>query len=50
VGLPDGTGYAAYLAALAEVLPGALDAFRPELILFQAGVDAQERTSLANWR
>lgn len=40
VGLPDGTGDAEYLAALADVLSGALDDFRPELILFQAGVDA----------
>jgi acetoin utilization deacetylase AcuC-like enzyme len=46
VGLPDGTGDADYLAALAEVLPGALDDFRPELILFQAGVDAHEEDKL----
>jgi len=42
----DGTGDADYLAALAEVLPGALDDFRPELILFQAGVDAHEADKL----
>jgi len=46
VGLPDGTGDADYLAALADVLPGALDDFRPELILFQAGVDAHEADKL----
>ena len=46
VGLPDGTGDKEYLAALAEVLPGALDDFRPELILFQAGVDAHEADKL----
>jgi acetoin utilization deacetylase AcuC-like enzyme len=40
VGLPDGTGDADYLAALAKALPPVLDDFRPELILFQAGVDA----------
>jgi len=40
VGLPDGTGDADYLAVLADALPNALDTFRPELILFQAGVDA----------
>jgi acetoin utilization deacetylase AcuC-like enzyme len=40
IGLPDGTGDADYLAALAEVLAPTLDDFRPELILFQAGVDA----------
>ena len=46
VGLPDGTGDANYLAALADVLPYALDDFRPELILFQAGVDAHEADKL----
>ena len=46
VGLPDGTGDADYLAALAKILPGALDDFRPELILFQAGVDAHEADKL----
>jgi len=46
VGLPDGMGDTDYLAALAEVLPGALDDFRPELILFQAGVDAHEGDKL----
>ena len=46
VGLPDGTGDADYLAALADVLPGALDDFRPELILFQAGVDAHGEDKL----
>lgn len=40
LGLPDATGDADYLAALAGVLPAALDDFRPGLILFQAGVDA----------
>jgi acetoin utilization deacetylase AcuC-like enzyme len=39
LGLPDGTGDAAYLRALAEIMPPALDDFRPDLILFQAGVD-----------
>jgi acetoin utilization deacetylase AcuC-like enzyme len=40
IGLPDGTTDAAYLAALAEAYPGVLDDFRPDLILYQAGVDA----------
>ena len=39
VGLPDGTGDAAYLAALAESLPPLIDGFAPDLILYQAGVD-----------
>lgn len=39
VGLADGTGDADYLAALAERLPALLDRVRPDLILYQAGVD-----------
>lgn len=39
VALPDGTGDDEYLAALATHLPGLLDEFAPELILYQAGVD-----------
>lgn len=39
VPLPDGMGDAAYLATLAAELPSILDAFRPDLILYQAGVD-----------
>ena len=46
VGLPDGTGDKEYLAALADVLPCALDDFRPELILFQAGVDSHGEDKL----
>ena len=46
VGLPDGTGDADYLAVLTDVLPRALDAFRPGLILFQAGVDADKEDKL----
>lgn len=40
VGLPDGTGDAVYLDALAGSLPMALDHFVPDLILLQGGVDA----------
>ncbi|MET0193972.1 MAG: histone deacetylase [Hyphomicrobiaceae bacterium] len=40
VGLPDATGDAGYLEALAGSLPMVLDHFSPELILLQAGVDA----------
>ena len=39
VALPDGMGDADYLAKLADVLPATLDSFRPDLILYQAGVD-----------
>jgi acetoin utilization deacetylase AcuC-like enzyme len=39
VGLPDGTGDAAYLAALRPVLQAALDGHRPDIVFFVAGVD-----------
>jgi acetoin utilization deacetylase AcuC-like enzyme len=39
VGLPDRMEDAEYLAALADILPGALDDFQPDLLLYQAGVD-----------
>jgi acetoin utilization deacetylase AcuC-like enzyme len=39
VGLPDGTGDAPYLDALVWHLPRLLDATRPDLIYYQAGVD-----------
>lgn len=39
VPLDDGVGDAAYLAALAGVLPDALAAFRPDIVFYNAGVD-----------
>ena len=39
VGLADGTGDEDYLAALAAALDAMIDGFRPDLILYQAGVD-----------
>lgn len=39
VPLPDGTGDAAYLDALSATLVPLLDEVRPELILYQAGID-----------
>jgi acetoin utilization deacetylase AcuC-like enzyme len=39
VGLADGTGDEAYLAALVPALDLMIDRVRPELVLFQAGVD-----------
>ena len=39
VGLPDGTDDEAYMAALEENLPAAINAARPELVFYLAGVD-----------
>lgn len=39
VPLPDDTGDAAYLAALGPALTRALDASRPDVVFYQAGVD-----------
>lgn len=39
VPLPDGLGDEDYLAAVAEVLPGVLASFQPQLVLYDAGVD-----------
>lgn len=45
VGLPDGTGDAAYLRVVDAVVPAVLR-FRPDLVLYQAGVDALARDTL----
>ena len=39
IGLPDGTNDEQYLSVLATALPQLLERFRPDLILYQAGVD-----------
>ncbi len=39
IGLPDGTNDEQYLSVLASALPQLLERFRPDLILYQAGVD-----------
>ena len=39
VELPDGMGDEAYLTTLADELPALLDSHRPQLVLYQAGVD-----------
>jgi acetoin utilization deacetylase AcuC-like enzyme len=44
--LPRGTTDEAFLAALDAVLPGLLDRFCPDLVLFQAGVDPHENDRL----
>lgn len=46
VALPDGIGDQPYMAELAAVLPDVLQRFRPELILYQAGVDPHEGDKL----
>ena len=46
VALPDGCGDDDYLAILADTLPGVLDGFRPDIILYQAGVDPHEQDRL----
>jgi acetoin utilization deacetylase AcuC-like enzyme len=40
--LPKGTGDAAFLDALESVLPGMLERFVPDLVLYQGGVDPHE--------
>jgi acetoin utilization deacetylase AcuC-like enzyme len=44
--LPRGTRDAEFLAALESVLPGLLDRFCPDLVLYQAGVDPHEMDRL----
>ena len=44
--LARGTGDESYLEALGSVLPGLLDRFRPDLVLYQAGVDSHENDAL----
>lgn len=39
VGLRDGTGDDEYLSRVAEILPGILQEFKPDLVLYDAGVD-----------
>ena len=46
VGLPDGTGDDAYLAALVPALDTMMDRTRPDLILYQAGVDVHRDDKL----
>ncbi len=46
VALPDGTGDKAYLAALASALATLVEDRRPDLILYQAGVDVHEADKL----
>ncbi|OYY90724.1 MAG: histone deacetylase [Sphingomonas sp. 28-66-16] len=50
VALPDGIGDAAYLDRLTETLVPMIDAYRPQLILYQAGVDPFEGDRLGRLR
>ena len=46
LGMADGCGDHEYLAALERHLPAALDRHRPDLVLYQAGVDALREDAL----
>ncbi|MEN3972656.1 histone deacetylase [Sphingomicrobium sp. XHP0235] len=46
VGLADGTGDGAFLETLERELEPILDTFRPDLLLYQAGVDPHEQDKL----
>jgi acetoin utilization deacetylase AcuC-like enzyme len=48
--LPKGAGDREYLDLLTQRLPGALDSHRPELVIYQAGVDVFERDMLGTLR
>lgn len=50
VPLPSGTGAAAWLAAVRDVLPPAARAFRPDLVVSQHGCDPHASDPLANLR
>src|SRR5205085_12624480 len=50
VALEDGTGDDAYLALLDAHAPAALDAHAPDLVFYQAGVDAHEHDRLGRLR
>ncbi len=46
IGLADGTADEEYLQKLKENIPGIIDSFKPELILFVAGADPYERDQI----
>jgi acetoin utilization protein AcuC len=48
VPLDPGTGDASYLEVFDLVVPAALDAFRPDVVVLQAGADAHRRDPLAH--
>jgi len=46
VGLADGVEDKAYLSTVAEVLSSTLASFRPDVVLFDAGVDVHANDAL----
>ena len=46
LGLADHVGDAGYMKALTDHLPTLLESFRPDLVLFDAGVDPHIRDNL----
>ncbi|MCE2788795.1 MAG: histone deacetylase [Saprospiraceae bacterium] len=46
IGLPDGTGDSEYLNILQNQLPRVIDAFQPDFLFYQAGVDVLESDKL----
>jgi acetoin utilization deacetylase AcuC-like enzyme len=50
VAVPNGTGDDAYLRLLEDYLPAILAEFRPQIVLYQAGVDPHERDRLGKLR
>lgn len=46
ISLPDGTGDDAYMAVLRQHLPGSIDAFDPDFLFYQAGVDPHREDRL----
>jgi acetoin utilization protein AcuC len=50
VALPTGTGDSGWLRAFHAVVPSVVRAFRPEVVVLQAGADSHKRDPLANLR
>ncbi len=49
VALPAGTGDEAFLEAVSRILPDLIDRHRPDLLIYQAGVDGLEEDQLGKW-
>ena len=46
IGLPDGTADASYLSTVAEALGSVLSSYRPDIVLYDAGVDVHTDDAL----